>query len=96
MEHRDLALECGDMGRFANAENLLSQCERFYLKPVDAENTINQMEAYVKNNWYSVARREGVTEKDCEKSRLNLYQYFLEKGPSQRKEKGISFLSEIR
>ena len=50
-----------------NAENLLSQCERFYLKPDDAENTINQMEEYVKNNWYSVARREGVTEKDCEK-----------------------------
>ena len=67
MEHRDLALECGDMGRFANAENLLSQCERFYLKPDDAENTINQMEEYVKNNWYSVARREGVAEKDCEK-----------------------------
>ena len=67
VEHRDLALECGDMGRFANAENLLSQCERFYLKPDDAENTINQMEEYVKNNWYSVARREGVTEKDCEK-----------------------------
>jgi len=60
-----------------NAENLLSHCERFYLKPDDAENTINQMEAYVKNNWYSVARREGVTEKDCEKSRLNLYQYFF-------------------
>jgi serine/threonine-protein kinase HipA len=67
VEHRDLALECGDMGRFANAENLLSQCERFYLKPDDAENTINQMEECVKNNWYSVARREGVTEKDCEK-----------------------------
>jgi serine/threonine-protein kinase HipA len=33
VEHRDLALECGDMGRYANAENLLSQCERFYLKP---------------------------------------------------------------
>ncbi len=67
VEHRDLALECGDMGRFANAKNLLSQCERFYLKPDEAVNTINQMAEYVKNNWYSVARREGVTEKDCEK-----------------------------
>lgn len=67
VEHRDLALECGDMGRFANAENLLSQCERFYLKPDEAENMINQMEEYVTNNWYSVARREGVTEKDCVK-----------------------------
>ena len=24
-EHRDLAMECGDLGRFANADNLLSQ-----------------------------------------------------------------------
>ena len=67
VEHRDLALECGDMGRYANAENLLSQCERFYLKPEEAESTINQMEEYLTANWYSVARREGVTEKDCEK-----------------------------
>lgn len=32
-DHGDLALECGDMGRFANAESLLTQCERFYLAP---------------------------------------------------------------
>ncbi len=66
-EHRDLALECGDMGRFANAENLLTQCERFYLTPDDARNMINQMEVIVRDNWYAVARREGVTEKDCDK-----------------------------
>jgi serine/threonine-protein kinase HipA len=67
VDRRDLALECGDMGRFANAENLLSQCERFYLPPNEARNTIDLMEKFVTNNWYSVARREGVTEKDCEK-----------------------------
>lgn len=66
-DHRDLALECGDMGRFANAENLLTQCERFYLAPDDARNIIDQVEAVVKDNWYEVARREKVTEKDCEK-----------------------------
>jgi len=66
-DHRDLALECGDMGRFANAENLLTQCERFYLSPGDARNIIDQMEATVTNNWYAVSRREEVTEKDCEK-----------------------------
>lgn len=66
-DHRDLALECGDMGRFANAENLLTQCERFYLAPDDARNIIDQMEATVRDNWYAVARREKVTEKDCEK-----------------------------
>lgn len=66
-DYRYLALECGDMGRFANAGNLLSQCERFYLAPDDARNMIDRMEAFVRDNWYAVARREGVTEKDCEK-----------------------------
>jgi len=66
-DHRDLALECGDMGRYANAENLLSQCARFYLAPDDARNIIDQMEAIVRDNWYAVARREEVTEKDCDK-----------------------------
>jgi serine/threonine-protein kinase HipA len=67
IERRDLALECGDMGRYAHAENLMSQCERFYLKPDEAENTINKMEEIVKSKWYDIARREGVTEKDCKK-----------------------------
>ena len=66
-DHRNLALECGDMGRFANAENLLSQCKRFYLAPDDARNMIDVMEGIVTDNWYAVACREGVTEKDCEK-----------------------------
>lgn len=66
-DHRDLALECGDMGRFANAENLLTQCERFYLAPDDARSVIDLMEAIVRDNWYAVARREEVTDKDCDK-----------------------------
>ncbi len=66
-EHRDLALECGDMGRFANAANLLTQCARFYLDKEAAARIIDELEATVKNNWYAVARREGVTEPDCER-----------------------------
>ena len=65
-DYRYLALECGDMGRLANAGNLLSQCERFYLAPDDARNMIDRMEAAVRDNWHAVARREGVTAKDCE------------------------------
>ena len=67
IERRDLALDCGDMGRYANAENLLSQSARFLLKPDEARKTIDEMEQNVKNKWYEIARREGVTEKDCEK-----------------------------
>ena len=66
-ERRDLALECGDMGRYANAENLLSQSARFLLESDEARKTIDEMEQNVKNNWYDISRREGVTEKDCER-----------------------------
>jgi serine/threonine-protein kinase HipA len=66
LERRDLALECGDMGRYAHAENLLSQSARFLLKPEEAINIIDEMEQDVRSRWYEIARREGVSEKDCE------------------------------
>lgn len=66
VERRDLALECGDMGRYAHAESLLSQCTRFLLKPEDARAIIDDMEQTVKDQWYAICRREGVSEKDCE------------------------------
>ena len=77
VERRDLALECGDMGRYAHAENLLSQCSRYYLATDEARNAVDTMEEYVTKNWYRVARKEGVTEKDCEKiSKAFAYQGF--------------------
>ena len=66
LERRDLALECGDMGRNAHAENLLSQSARFLLKLEEAIECIKEIELTVKDNWYQIARREGVSEKDCE------------------------------
>ena len=65
IEHRDLALVCGDMGRHAHATNLLSQCARFLLTPEDAAGIIDRMEQTVRARWHEVARRAGVTEKDC-------------------------------
>ncbi|MDH4019635.1 MAG: HipA domain-containing protein [Xanthomonadales bacterium] len=67
IERRDLALECGDMGRYAHAENLLSQNARFLLEPGAAKNEMERIEEIVRSKWYDIARREGVTEKDCEK-----------------------------
>jgi serine/threonine-protein kinase HipA len=64
-ERRDLALECGDFGRYANAQNLLSQCERFLVKRDEAARIINEMEKTIAERWHDIARREGVTEKDC-------------------------------
>jgi serine/threonine-protein kinase HipA len=66
LERRDLAMTCGDRGRYANAENLLSQSERFLLSRDDAARIIDQMEVGVKGRWYEVARREGVSEQDCQ------------------------------
>ena len=65
IERRDLALVCGDMGRYANVDNLLLQHPRFLTDRADAEETIRTMEQTVRNRWYGVARAEGVTEKDC-------------------------------
>lgn len=58
---------CGDRGRYANAENLLSQCERFLLSREQATWILSQMEATVKQRWYELARREGVAEQDCKR-----------------------------
>ena len=66
-EHRDLAMECGDAGRFANASNLLSQSARFLLDPVQAAEILDAMEAQVQRTWYANARATGVSETDCEK-----------------------------
>ena len=66
-ESRDLALICGDLGRYANARNLISQCERFLVTPEEANAIIDDMEIIVRNRWYEIARRVGVTDNDCEK-----------------------------
>jgi serine/threonine-protein kinase HipA len=66
-ERRDLAMICGDRGRYANAENLLSQCERFLLSREQATRILSEMEAIVKQRWYELARRNGVTEQDCKR-----------------------------
>lgn len=66
VERRDLAMECGDMGRYAHAENLLSQATRFLVGPDEAATIIEEMEQTVRQRWYEIARREGVSEKDCE------------------------------
>jgi serine/threonine-protein kinase HipA len=65
VERRDLALTVGDAGRYANAENILSQCARFLMKPEEARAVVDKMEKRVRSSWYKVARQAGVTEKDC-------------------------------
>ncbi len=66
VEHRDLAMECGDLGRHAQAENLLTQSARFLLEADEAQAIVDEMEQTVRDRWYEVCRREGVSEKDCD------------------------------
>jgi serine/threonine-protein kinase HipA len=67
LDRRDLAMICGDRGRYANAANLLSQCERFLLSRDESTRILAEMETIVKRRWYEVARREGVSEQDCQR-----------------------------
>lgn len=66
LERRDLAMTCGDMGRYAHADNMLSQCGRFHINRDDAESIVDGMEEAVRETWYETARRAGVSEQDCE------------------------------
>ena len=67
IEQRDLAMICGDYGRSAKAKNLLSQSDRFLLEQSEAQKILEQMENCVKQNWYNIARKNAVSEQDCEK-----------------------------
>ena len=65
LERRDLALVCGDQGRFANAKNLLSQSARFLLESEEASALVAAMKNRVKKTWHETARGAGVSTRDC-------------------------------
>ena len=65
-DRRDLAMICGDQGRFANSENLLSQCTRFLLEREQAKQIISSMHDQIKSTWYNVVGSVGVSSKDAE------------------------------
>ena len=54
------------MMRYARAENLLSQSARFNLAHEEAKAAITAMEERISSTWCETARREGVSEQDCE------------------------------
>lgn len=65
-ERRDLAMQCGDLGRYANATNILSQHARFLLKEDEASKIVGDMKDKVAASWYETVRGCGVSEKDAE------------------------------
>ena len=68
-DHRDLAMECGDQGRFANGNNILSQHARFLLDVEEARRIVDGMKEEIEKTWYSTARAAGVSENDAESIR---------------------------
>jgi len=77
-DHRDLAMACGDMGRFANAKNILSQHARFLLDADEAKTIVSEMTDQVRKTWYDVLRACGVSERDAETIRgAFVYEGFL-------------------
>ena len=64
MERRDLAMACGDKGRYANQKNLLSQHARFLLNEEDATTILNNIVETVRNSWRLVMQESGVSKID--------------------------------
>jgi serine/threonine-protein kinase HipA len=63
-DRRDLAMQCGDQGRFANAENILSQHARFLLERAEAESIITGMQAQISNTWEETVLASGASQRD--------------------------------
>lgn len=65
LEQRDLALECGPLGRMARRDNLLAGAGRFGLDPGAAAAIIDEMKQLVAQRWRGEVLRQGGTEGDC-------------------------------
>lgn len=63
---RVLAMICGDKGRIANYDNLISQHARFCLDKENALQIIHDIENTIRQTWFATMRESGVIEKDCE------------------------------
>jgi serine/threonine-protein kinase HipA len=66
-ERRDLALVCGEQGRYANYGHLLGAHGRFLLDQAEATATIDKIVEVVRSEWEPEMHRAGVSEQDCER-----------------------------
>lgn len=62
---RFLAMSCGQYGRLASYENLLTSHGRFLLTKKEATTILDGLIHTVKQQWDSCLRRAGASEKDC-------------------------------
>jgi serine/threonine-protein kinase HipA len=66
-ERRDLALVCGEQGRYANYGNLLGAHGHFLLDQKEATATIDKIVQVVGADWEPEMHRAGVSNRDCER-----------------------------
>lgn len=66
MEHRDLALVCGEYGRAATARNLISQAPRFALSREEARQIIDTMQSVVAARWHGLVLEFGGSRRDAD------------------------------
>lgn len=64
VSRRDLALQVGRLGRWANRSNLLSACTRFQYAPDEANEVIDGIQHTVSARWAELVRAEGGTDAD--------------------------------
>ena len=65
LERRDLAMVCGNHGRIANRQNLLSASPRFGLTRAGAGELIDDIKSVVEADWHREVLDQGGSEQDC-------------------------------
>jgi serine/threonine-protein kinase HipA len=66
LDRRNLAMECGNQGRFANETNILSEHARFLLDREEAEKIIAEMKEQVSKTWEETVLASGASQRDIE------------------------------
>ena len=66
LDRRNLAMECGNQGRFANETNILSEHARFLLNRDEAKKIIAEMKEQVSKTWQETVLASGASQRDVE------------------------------
>jgi serine/threonine-protein kinase HipA len=85
IEHRDLAMVAGTLGRLASRENLLSGAPRFGMEIDEANAAIDEIQAMIEEYWCAEIKALGGGEEDCDAVRgAFLYPGFeIERNPTE-------------
>ncbi len=65
IDRRDLAMTCGQFGRYANRDNLLSMHGRFLLSQTEAAALLDRTVETIRSQWQPIMRQADVSEADC-------------------------------